>query len=199
MRILSFITLFFLCFICCQKADQHKTLNANDSSYNFRKTKWGMNKQEVRKSENMELITENKTPYGSYQLIYIGDVASLNCKIVYDFLNDKLVRAMYKFEDKNIGMNDYISDFFKLKDTLQLKYGIPTNDDTLWTNKQYKNDRSKWGQAISIGDLMICATWKLEETTISLALMGSLNVEYDCKNYGYLMEKEREKQRSKNF
>lgn len=116
------------------------------SQYHFRKTRWGMSKDEVKKSETIKLAADRDTVLG-----YETQVAGLKCLLLYVFTEERLVRAKYVIVEQHTNKNDFLLDFNTLQQKLTQKYGKPKNDETYWRDDLYKDDVSDWGMAISIG------------------------------------------------
>ena len=93
-------------------------------NYDFRKTRWGMSRDEVKPTEDTTFVAEDET-----FLSYDGHVANMDCYISYRFVNNILVSAMYRFTEEHSNKNDYLYDYFKLKRILKKKYGDPAIDD----------------------------------------------------------------------
>ena len=144
----------------------------------FRKTNWGMNKEQVKKTEKGKIVEEDENI-----LTYQGNVAGLDCFVVYIFAEGKLVRAKYVFTETHSNKNDYILDYNKLKEILIKKYGKPIEDSQLWRNDLYKDDYQNWGFAVSLGHLVYFALWETPSTSIAMMLDGenyeiNLQIEY---------------------
>jgi hypothetical protein len=162
----------------------------------FRNTRWGMPKDEVKKSESIPVKYED-----SKLLVYQSTVASMGAKIIYIFSNNKLVRAKYVITEEHTNKNQYISDFNNLKEILTKKYEKPKDERITWLNDLYKDDYSKWGMAISSGDLTYFSEWEKDDTNIFLLLSGDnykiqLGVEYTSKSLEELEEKENNQKRA---
>jgi len=163
--------------------------------FDFRKTIWGYDQVQTKKAEIDKPIYED-----SNLLCFYGTIANLKCKIVYIFIERKLVRAKYLIKEDHSNKNDFITDYLKLKDLLNKKYGNPvyTNDET-WKNELFKDNVQDWGTAISIGHLYFYNSWETEKSNISILLDGenyniSLSIEYSSKKYENLdSEKEQNK------
>lgn len=164
------------------------------SQYDFRKACWGMTKEQVLASETAESIAKNK----ERELAYKGSVNDLDCKIIYVFAYDTLVKARYLINEEHSNKNEYITDYEKLKEILNKKYGDPTKDRTTWLSSIYKDNSRDWGLAISLGQLVYFTEWDTESTQIWLMLQGDnhkiqFSVEYTSIKYAYLdkmLEKE---------
>ena len=50
------------------------------------------------------------------------------------------------------------------------KYGPPSQESTNWLNATYRNNRQKWGLALSLGHIEYVANWKTQNTTIECSL-----------------------------
>jgi hypothetical protein len=167
-----------------------------NSQYDFRKTKWGMTKEQVLASETSELSPQEN----GNSLSYKGTVNDLDCYIVYVFAFDTLVRAQYNIIEEHTKSNQYITDYEKLKEILKGKYGQPEKDRITWLDNMYKDNPNDWGLAVSIGQLAYFSEWLTESTDIWLMLQGDnyklkFVIEYTSLKYAYLNEKvEKEEQ-----
>ncbi len=158
-------------------------------NYDFRKSRWGMSRDEVKSTEDATFI-------GSTEdfLFYDGRVANMDCGISYNFVNNMLVSARYGFTEEHSNKNDYLYDFFKLKDILKEKYGDPAIDDIDWRNRLYVDSEEDYGFAVSLGHLELFAAWDTPSTGISCRLYGDnyeveLGVLYRSKAHQHLVEK----------
>lgn len=143
------------------------TLHAN-SQYDFRKTYWGMTKEQVKKTENNEVLEEQER-----LLLYFGTVADMDCFIIYFFAYDTLVRAKYIFKETHSRRNQYITDFENVNEILEKKYGEPDMEVQLWSNDLYKNDIDLKGLAVSLAHLDYIYKWNTERTEIMAILSGN--------------------------
>ncbi|MAT38870.1 MAG: hypothetical protein CL946_04625 [Ectothiorhodospiraceae bacterium] len=133
--------------------------------YDFRKTHWGMSKEEVKKNETAEFVGETDDA-----LIYKEKIGGLDSKLVYMFKEGKLRNSAYKFENEYSEVEDYINDYEKLKDAYTKKYGEPHSDEVRWTNDTFKDDPSMLGQALIEGHASFVTQWSLPETSVILSL-----------------------------
>lgn len=168
--------------------------------FDFRQTKWGFTTDQVKKIEGDEpyINTENT-------LAYKKSVAGLDCLIGYMFIENKLVRAKYIFEEEHTNKNDYISDYNKIKGVLTEKYGDKKeSNDAIWNNDLYKDSFQDYGLAISIGHLIYISSWDTNTTKIALVLRGDnykidLVTEYSSKQYSQLTEQVKKQSLIKDF
>jgi len=163
--------------------------------FDFRKTKWGMTKEQVKATESVKLTGATDT-----LLNYSSEIAGMNATIGFSFSEDKLYRASYAFNEEHTNKNNYISDYENVKEILTREYGSPKSDSSEWRNDLYENDPQYWGLAISLGHVVYLTTWETETTEILLILGGdnykiSFGVVYNSKNLKYLgVEQELEKE-----
>ena len=136
-------------------------------SAQFRSTEWGMNKETIKNLEKTEMVEDS-----GKGLVYKGEIAGLDCHIVYFFSNNQLYQAGYILAEKHSNDNEHIRDFEKLKDLLTKKYDDPDIDKIHWKNPLFKDEKSSWGMAISIGQLVYLCQWRTENTEITLSLTG---------------------------
>lgn len=159
----------------------------------FRNAKWGMSKEQVKKTELSKPIGENDGLLG-----YEDKIANLTCQIAFEFVDDTLSSAHYLIKEKHINDNDYITDFNKLKDLLSEKYGKPSMDKIVWKGSLYKGDVEHYGLAVISGELVYAAQWQTELTNITLILSGDnftpyLAIMYESSQYKYLKDKKEKK------
>ncbi len=167
--------------------------------YNFRKTKWGMSIAQVKSSEPLKVVKEDKD-----LLVYKTIVIGKNVFLVYIFVDNQLVRARYVLAESHTNKNDFISDYNDFKEILTKKYGKPKQDETFWRNDLYKDDYYHWGTAISLGHLVYLSSWETQDTEITLILTGenydiSCIVEYSSKKLREIEKKAQEKKALEAF
>jgi len=166
--------------------------------YDFRKANWGMSKKEVKETEGKEPDSEFDN-----SLVYYVKIDGDDYLCGYSFLEDKLYNTGYSFWGEHSNKNDYIRDYKNLKEILTKKYGKPKTDRTTWDNDLFKDDRSQWGLAVSIGHLSYGNIWETSKTYITLRLDGdnyeiSLIVAYDSRKLKNWVDKiKSEKDKSK--
>lgn len=137
------------------------------SSFDFRKTNWGMAKEQVKNSEIGHLETQSDNV-----LMYSDRVAGMDVMIGYVFIGDKLVRSKYVFSEKHTNENLFINDYMEIKKILTEKYGTPVEDKPVWSNELYRSDRQYWGTAVSAGHLAFMSSWDTPSTSIFHVLRG---------------------------
>lgn len=134
----------------------------------FRKATWGMTKSQVKATESLEIVTEDED-----NLIYETTLAGYDVYLAYVFVNGKLAKARYAFDETHINKNDYISDYEYFKTNLEKKYGEALVDEEMWYTDSYmKNDKTSWGRAISNGELKMFARFANSKTVITTALLA---------------------------
>lgn len=146
-------------------------LFAEETEYDFRKTNWGMNKEQVKVTEDKKPGFETDT-----MLSYEVTISGKDSKCDYFFLEDKLYSSGYFFTGEHISKNlytNYINEYIELRKLLTKKYGKPKMDIYgLWLSSQYKDSPSFWALAICAGHLVYAAEWETSTTKIHLRLSG---------------------------
>jgi ankyrin repeat protein len=171
----------------------------NPDEYVFRKVRWGMSKKEVKSQEFLDIDFE-----ADDFLVYETKIANFDVTLYYNFINNKLVGALYYFNIKHSNRNLYIDDFNKLKGLLTKKYKKPLYDDKVWKDDLYKDNPNDYGLAIAIGDLIYRAEWDVSGSIIFLMLSGdnydiSLSISYQSLRYKKLKDKTKTKETLDNF
>lgn len=137
------------------------------SAQDFRGVSWGMKKDQVKSIEKTHLIHD-----GNDALLYEDYIASRKVKCIYFFKRDTLNGALYSLDEKHSNDNLYFDDYDAFKSALIKKYGEPEIDQCIWSRDLYKNDFSRRGFAVSIGDLKCTASWTYNNTRINLVISG---------------------------
>ena len=109
-------------------------LLAKETEYDFRKTNWGMSKEQVRATEEREPHFEDNTI-----LSYEVTISEKGFECAYLFLEDKLYGSRCLFLEEHTNKNLYIDDYEELKEILTKKYGKPKIDQVTWENDLFKN------------------------------------------------------------
>jgi hypothetical protein len=162
--------------------EKKQETSSGSEKYDFRKTNWGMNKEQVKATEGKKPDVE-----ANALLKYKVNVDGRGFSCYYNFLEDKLYSCIYLFTGEHTDKNLYIDDYAEIKETLTYEYGKPELDISgLWTNNLYKGDRSHWGFAIGVGHVTYGATWETPTTEIMIMLVGAnsrirLIIGYDSK------------------
>ena len=65
-------------------------------SGDFRNTNWGMTKEQVKKTENIEIVEEDPN-----KIVYIETVVNYPALLVYKFHDNKLIWGSYSFKQVN--------------------------------------------------------------------------------------------------
>jgi len=175
-------------------------LSAEEVKYDFRKTNWGMSKEQVKAIEDKKPAFEDDAMLG-----YTVKIDGENFMCVYNFLEDKLYNTGYGPTKEHTNKNLYIDDYEELKEILTKKYGKPKSDlGTFWKNDLFKDDKSKWGMAISVGHLVYGVQWETPTTKITLKLSGDnykimLIIAYDSKELKEWANKIKEERAKSKF
>ena len=135
-------------------------------NFNLRNTRWGMTQDEViNAEEKMDPVevTENVIQYKT-------QILENNVELRYVFADNKLVGAIYKLADNYLNSDHFRNTYAKFKNALIKKYGQPEEEKTDWINNTYKNNRKKWGLALSLGHVEYASSWNTQKTKIACSL-----------------------------
>jgi len=108
--------------------------SSGSEKYDFRKTKWGMSKEQVKETEQNILFIGEDSIQDSIigcggSLHYNGEVYGHKCDIYYYFIKDRLISATYKNVDSFVGFKvKFIYIYKDLKTALLKNYGKPYDD-----------------------------------------------------------------------
>lgn len=149
-----------------------------DGDTHFRRSRWGDSMQSVLSEE-----TNDPARSDSDFVVFESSIAGLDAMIVFNFVNDNLVRGQYRITQEHSHDLAYLTDRNTLLELLIRKYGSPASHNTNWLNDLYQDDPPEWGMAVSMGHLSMFTEWQTAETEVTLALFGdnfevSLGVEY---------------------
>jgi hypothetical protein len=111
------------------------------SQPDFRKATWGMTQSEVMATEQdrpAEIRRDNGEVVVKYDRV---NAAELGGRLIYIFLNDRLIRAKYVSDMEHDEPNDFIADFSAAEPLLTEKYGKPAIERAVWENDLYEQER----------------------------------------------------------
>jgi hypothetical protein len=132
----------------------------------FRYAKWGMTQKEVIAFED-KLDPVEKT---ENRITYKTKILNKNVELNYLFAQNKLIGASYKLDDNYLNSNHFISTYLQFKQILTKKYGRQSKEITNWIDDTYRDNREKWGLALSLGHTEYATFWKTQNTTIECSL-----------------------------
>jgi len=163
--------------------------------FTFRKTRWGMSMDEVKRAEK----GLNSTLLHDDVLGFKSTLNGMDVEIYYIFTDNMLTRSKYLFADKHTNKLDYISDYDSIEILLGKKYGGPEKTSTFWRNDLYKNKPQDWGMAVAVGHMTKYAKWKTLPTSIFSFIKGdnykiSVGIEYASTNLKSLTKAAEEKE-----
>lgn len=149
----------------------------------FRNTKWGMSIDEVKSSEKLNVVEEQK-----YLLIYQDTIVNLSTNVAFQFKNEELIAGMYQFTQQHSNNNLFYDDYKTLVETYTKKYGEPSESHEQWSDNLMKGDPSNIGTALAVGHVLFVTKWETDTTKIGIILNGDnykvkLNVLYQPIDY----------------
>ena len=175
---------------------------SNDIKYDFRKTNWGMSEQEVKASENREILEIYQDGFA-----YKDKISGLNCNTVYQFTESKLYIAGYIFTELYTNYDRWIDDYHQLKSLLTKKYGESVKSGEFWSSETHKDmwsDGQNLGTAVGMGYLVYYTEWDTPKTKIWIGLKGDsfevdLRIIYESKELEEWVKQIKEKEALKEF
>lgn len=135
--------------------------------YDFRKTRWGMSRQEVMDSERAKLIFENENSV-EYR-VFVGDYQA---QANYKFQDDKLIRAGLYFLKEYDDKNDYLTAYEILKESMVKNLGSPLIDKSVQLDPSQVIDTGQQAQAVCDGKIVYGSQWNYPGTDVQLLLRG---------------------------
>ena len=153
-------------------------------SSEFRDTTWGMTKDQVKKTEKLDVLQEKPD-----HVSYLETVTRYPVVVVYKFADDKLIWGSYSFQQFHEDHNLYVKDFDEFENAITSKYGKARVLDK-WVNEHSEHKQDK-AAAIKAGDLIQWRTWETPNTMIKLIMFG-YNNEFNIDVY-YFSKKYRDK------
>lgn len=140
--------------------------NKEADEFHFRKTKWGMDIEQVKKTETVRLTLNKKD-----KLTYAVILASMQASASYLFAESRLIAAEYTFLITNyVDVDDYVRDFGLFREELIKKYGIPYEDKVTWKAGRKDGFFYRKGLAVVRGFLTYTTKWETPNTTVLLYL-----------------------------
>jgi hypothetical protein len=114
---------------------------AQNTQPDFRKVAWGMTQAQVMATEPDR--PDEVTQTNGEVIVKYGSVAAaeLSDRVIYIFINDKLVRAKSISNANHSDPNDFIADFRAAEPALMEKYGKPDTERAVWDNDLYQQER----------------------------------------------------------
>lgn len=173
----SVLTILFLFFI-----------NYSNVIAQFRSTSWGMSSDKVKEVET--IVTEIDGNLGERILVSNAVINGLEALVAYYIIDDTLYKARYVINEDYTNRNQFVDDYKSISAILSTKYGYQSIYYD-WSDELYKDDRTEYGFAVSLGHLKLITNFKDDTTEIFHILEGndyeiSHILEYKSKEYGRL-------------
>jgi len=134
----------------------------------FRNSFWGDSVEAVKEVETDVLVKESKTV-----LLYRTKVIDYSANLVFYFDdNGKLYNGTYLFTDKHAKGLYYLNQYNELKNSLNVKYGKFLTEEVKYHRDKELVDAIGEATALEFGYISYLATWKTENTQITLSMMA---------------------------
>ncbi len=122
--------------------------NDGNERYQFRRTWWGMSKEEVKASEAEPPGRETED-----KIYYKGNILGLEAYYIYEFYNNRLVYGRCVFSHKRAEPGDYVDDYHFIKDAIQKRFDKPASDSIEWFDSTYADEKNYWDSALVKGQM----------------------------------------------
>ena len=150
-----------------QEAGTEEVTHNERPEYDFRKTRWGMSRDEVKANEPSKLAFENEN-----SIEYTVFIDDLQAQTSYKFQDDKLIRAGYYFPKEYDDKNEYIETYEKIKEMIMEAKGPPALDKVVELDPSSDIDPENKGQAVCDGKLIYGSQWNYPGSDIQLVFRG---------------------------
>jgi hypothetical protein len=147
--------------------DRNETGTKKAAEFNFRKTTWGMSRDQVKASEDTKPTGEKPDV-----VTYRDELDGIPAIVGYLFDGDKLTRAGYLMRGSYDDPNKYIEDYDKVKESMIKTYGAPAQDEMHWKEGEESQDPAQYGKAVCDGKLRYTTVWTDGVTMITERLGG---------------------------
>lgn len=180
-KFLSVITLSLFIFACsgnqepAEDVQKEEIKHTERPEFDFRKTRWGMSRDEVKANESGEpkFDTENSLEYTNFISDRRGpSIIDLQAQTNYKFKDDKLIRAGYYFPAEYEDKNEYIDKYELIKEIIIETKGPPVIDKVVELNPSAQIDPENKGQAVCDGNLIYGSQWDYPGSDIQLVFRG---------------------------
>lgn len=154
-----------LALACSGQGGGEKKSTGKDS-FDFRRTRWGMSREEVKSSEKSGPADERPEVI-TYWDVYHG----MHTLIGYVFEDGKLVSGGYVIMERREDPGDYIRDYEGVKKSLAEEYGKPVVDRVDWKEgEKPEEDPARLAEAVCLGGLRYLSMWQTDTTLVKLTL-----------------------------
>jgi len=138
-----------------------------EEKFDFRATRWGMTKDEVKKAEPRGPKHETED-----SLIFESKYRDMITYITYQFKDGKLYRAGVLYPEKLASDSLYLENYENIKQDATKAYGKPALDEETLLNPGAVIEPDKKAEAVCRGDLALGAQWNVPGSMVVLMFRG---------------------------
>lgn len=138
-----------------------------EEKFDFRGTRWGMTKDEVKKAEPKGPKHETED-----SLVFEGRYRDMITYITYQFKDGKLYRAGVLYPEKLASDSLYLENYENLKQDVIKAYGEPVVDGETLLKPDAVIEPDKKAEAVCRGDLMLGTQWNVPGSIVILMMRG---------------------------
>jgi len=113
----------------------------------FRDVQWGMAPDEIQKRETIQFNAETD----GRRIVLGGEtrIDGKNCVLIYTFIDNQLMRALYSFTEIHTDRDGYHRDYQGVDEMLKAAYGKPVEENTIQPRDTGRNTgnvglKTKW-------------------------------------------------------
>ncbi len=136
-----------------------------EEKFDFRRARWGMTKEEVKKTERKKPEHETED-----SITYSGKYGKLLTAYSYKFIDGKLQRAGVLHTEKLANDSMYLENYENLKKDITEEYGPPALDEEKPLKPGLVIDPDKKAEAVCGGDLMLSSAWDIPGSLVVLMI-----------------------------
>lgn len=160
--------------ILIYSSDQAPTPREFDFNQRFElPLNWGMPVEKFLEMAGRPLNKETSGEIEVYQ--YRQDLMNKPCLVEYIFWRNELISARFHLLEVYPDNNYYISEYLRLKNFLENRFGQPASEQVEWLDPTYKDKNNFWGKALGAGQLEFRSSWIAGDTEIKVMLTGNDN------------------------
>lgn len=135
--------------------------------FNFRNARWGMSREQVKRSEDLAQVEAEGTTY----LVYRARLGHMRCRVTFTMgLNDDLTGGRYSFTTVYEDGARYVADFDTLLNLYKERFGNPASVEVDWNNRTFERKKEFHGIALMEGHVTYRVCWITPRTEVILFL-----------------------------
>jgi hypothetical protein len=123
--------------------------------------KWGSTRSEIEAQAGLPLRKGNKAV--GYRCQYVG---TDDCVVIYIFEYGQLTHGGFLFESDFSNPQDYVARYLQMTKKLTARLGRPAQSSAIWSDPTYRQQGSKWGEALANQQVIFGTVWDIGPTKV---------------------------------